>query len=88
LNAAIFLRELYPDKNEVVRALYDDIAPLKQDAQKLVFNLSLERWLELHTIESFTSEEDHGKRDGPSYLLYSTTKRYGVQGSSCIGDIR
>jgi hypothetical protein len=64
LNAAIFLRELYPDKNEVVRALYDDISSLKKEAQKLVFELSLERWLELHVIESFTPAEDRHKREG------------------------
>jgi hypothetical protein len=64
LNAAIFLRELYPDKNEVVRALYDDIAPLNKEGQKFVFEKSLERWLELHVIESITPAADRHKRDG------------------------
>jgi hypothetical protein len=64
VHAAIFLRELYPDKNEVVRALYDDIAPLKREAQKYVFEFSLERWLELHTVELATPEEDFEKRAG------------------------
>jgi len=36
LNATIFLRELYPDKNEVARALLDDTAHLKPEAQKYI----------------------------------------------------
>lgn len=64
VNAAIFLRELYPDKHEVVRALYDDIAPLKKEAQDYVFKFSSERWLDLHTVDSFTTEEDRRKPEG------------------------
>lgn len=64
LNAAIFLRELYPSKNEVVHALYDDIASLNKEAQKLVVETSLNRWLELHTVDSITPAEDRHKRDG------------------------
>ena len=30
VNAAIFLRELYPEKTEVARVLYDDIRDLKE----------------------------------------------------------
>jgi hypothetical protein len=64
LNAAIFLRELYPNKTEVVRALYDDIAALDKEAQKFVFERSLERWLELHTIETMTTSDDLRKPEG------------------------
>jgi hypothetical protein len=64
VNAAIFLRELYPDKQEVARALQDDIAPLKKEAQDYVFKFSSERWLDLHTVDSFTTEEDRRKPEG------------------------
>lgn len=64
LNAAIFLRELYPNKTEVLRALYDDIAPLKKEAQKFVFDTSLERWLELHTIDMMTPDKELQKPVG------------------------
>lgn len=64
VHAAIFLRELYPDKNEVVRVLHDEIAPLKKDAQDYVFKFSAERWLDLHTVEDFTPEADRHKPKG------------------------
>lgn len=51
LNTIIFLRELYPNKNEVARVLYDETSHLKPEAQEFVWKVSLERWLELHTIE-------------------------------------
>jgi hypothetical protein len=34
-NAAIFLRELSPNKNEVMRTLYQEISPLNKEAQAL-----------------------------------------------------
>jgi hypothetical protein len=64
LSAAIFLRELYPNKSEVARALYDDIAPLKEEVRKFVFDTSLNRWLDLHTIEMATATEDLRKSEG------------------------
>jgi len=62
LNAAIFLRELYPNEHEVVRALYDDIAPLKQEARKFIFEKSFDRWLATHTIE-LGDRGDHIEKD-------------------------
>jgi len=50
MSAAIFMRELYPNKTAVVRALYDDMQSLTREAQKFVFTQSLERWLETHTL--------------------------------------
>jgi len=58
LNAAIFLRELYPNTREVARALFDDIAPLKKDGKKYIFDISLDRWLETHTVE-LGFDDDH-----------------------------
>lgn len=66
LNAAIFLRELYPSKNEVVRALYDDISHLNKEAQKFLLEKSLERWIELHTMDfSFPSDDGEDDADEP-----------------------
>jgi hypothetical protein len=46
------------------RALYDDMASLKKDAQAYVLKYSLERWLETHTLQAFTPQEDDHKADG------------------------
>ena len=51
LNAAIFLRELYPKKEEVARTLYDDTHHLGGEAGKFVFETSFTRWLEIHTLD-------------------------------------
>lgn len=64
LNSAIFLRELYPNKKEVVRALYEETSPLNKEAQKFIFDKSLDRWLELHSVEMATSDEDRHKPEG------------------------
>jgi hypothetical protein len=68
LNAAVFLRELYPDKGEVARALYDDTSHLNREAQKFLFETSLNRWLEAHTIDLHLPE-DEGKADGDKHNL-------------------
>ncbi|MCX5494247.1 hypothetical protein OSH11_06020 [Kaistia dalseonensis] len=59
LNAAFFLRELYPRKTEVERILYEDMRHLKEEALKFVLKHSLERWLEVHTMDyPLVHEED------------------------------
>lgn len=50
-NAAMFLRELYPERDEVVRVLNKELAHLKDDAIKLVVDWSAERWIESHTSD-------------------------------------
>jgi hypothetical protein len=64
LNAAIFLRELYPNKTEVARVLYEEVSSLNEEARKFIFEKSLDRWLDLHTVEMWTSEEDSNKPAG------------------------
>jgi hypothetical protein len=59
VNAAIFLRELYPDRYEVEYTLYDDTAHLKPEARKFISEKSLERWIQLHTIEELAYNEKH-----------------------------
>lgn len=51
LNAAIFLRELYPRKEEVARTLFDDTRHLSTEAGKFVWETSFERWIEIHTLD-------------------------------------
>lgn len=61
LNAAVFLRELHPERDEVVRALYEDISHLRPEAIDFIMKTSTERWLELHDL-GFTvtgGDEDH-----------------------------
>lgn len=70
MNGAIFLRELYPNKKEVARALYDELAPLKDEARKFIFESSLERWIELHTIENMAPDEDLEKPEGERRNLF------------------
>lgn len=62
LFAAIFLRELYPSKNEIARALFTETQHLNDEAKKFIFERSLERFLELHTIEGV--DPDTSKADG------------------------
>jgi hypothetical protein len=61
-NAAIFLRELYPNKSEIARALHEDTQHLNGEAQKLLYEKSLERWLDVHTIDGV--DPDEGKNEG------------------------
>lgn len=61
--SAIFLRELYPDRKEVVRVLYDDLSELKEEAQKFVFEHSAERWIEAHTLNFDLSGDADGDRN-------------------------
>lgn len=58
LNAAFFLRELYPDKQEVGRIILDDMPHLKKEAQEFVFKISFERWLAAHTFDFGFGEDD------------------------------
>src|SRR5881275_1659307 len=51
LSAATFLREMYPTKKEVARVLLDDTNHLTKDAQQFIWDTSLSRWLELHTLD-------------------------------------
>lgn len=67
-NAAIFLRELYPDKREVMWALFDDISSLKPEARKFLFEKSLEHWLEIHTVELGYDDEHVNRGDKRNIL--------------------
>lgn len=56
LSAAYFLRELTPRREEVARMLFADAEHLTDEARKYVFERSLDRWLEVHTVtEAFAS---------------------------------
>jgi len=59
LNAANFVRELYPERSEVARVLHDDLAHLKSEAVEFVWRRSAENWIELHTIEDMAADQKH-----------------------------
>lgn len=67
LNAAIFMRELYPNKEEVVRTIYDMASKIDSEAQKFIYERSLDRWLEIHDME-FLSSGQHEKGEDPTIL--------------------
>ena len=69
LNAAIFMRELYPDRKEVGRVLFDDVSHLTKEAQKFIWQTSLNRWLEAHTFDfNFPDDEDVDDGDKQNVL--------------------
>jgi hypothetical protein len=55
---------------EVARALYDDTAHLKKDDQKFLHQTSLNRWLDLHTVDlGFEGDEDKPDGDKRNVLM-------------------
>lgn len=60
LQAVVFLRELYPNKQEVARMLLDETSHLNDEARKFLWETSLERWLDVHTLDFSLG----GKKDG------------------------
>jgi hypothetical protein len=89
-NAAIFLRELYPNKTEVVRTLYEDTQHLNKEARKFLFEKSLERWLEVHTIEGIDTDEDkdEGERRNVLPVAVGEIESEILRWQAAIGDLR
>jgi transposase len=83
LNAAMFLRELYPDKREVGRVLHRDICHLNEEAQKLLFEASFDRWLELHTLDFRAKRELVGTGCGGLWV-----ERRAAMAGAYAGDLR
>jgi hypothetical protein len=61
LYAAVFLREMHPSKQELVRVLSDDTSHLKEEAQKFLWEKSFEYWLESHKLDFNLSTNDFGE---------------------------
>src|SRR5438105_14947622 len=61
LYSAIFMRELYPNKLEVARALCDDLSHLKKETQELVLKKSYEYWETVHTLDFSITGDDERK---------------------------
>ena len=61
LYAAVFLREMYPSKRELIRVLYDDTNHLKEEAQKYLYEQSLEYWLDTHTLDFTLGSNEEGE---------------------------
>lgn len=69
LFAAIFLRELYPSKTEIARALFTETQHLNDEAKKFIFERSLEHFLELHTIEGVDPDTSKAEGDRANVLM-------------------
>ena len=61
LYTAVFLREVYPEKREFLRVLYDDTSHLKKEDQKFLSEKSLEYWLDTHTLDYSFGTNDKGE---------------------------
>ena len=61
LNTGMFLHELYPDREEFVRVLYDDFQELKPEAFKLAYETSFKRWMEAHKTDVPMGRNERGE---------------------------
>lgn len=50
MSTALFLHELFEDRKEIIRVLYEETNHLKEDAQRYVYQQSLERWIQSRTL--------------------------------------
>jgi predicted CopG family antitoxin len=50
MNTALFLHELFEEKKEIIRVLFDETSHLKEDAQRYVYQQALERWLQSRSL--------------------------------------
>ena len=69
LFAAIFLRELYPSKSEITRALFNETQHLNDEAKKFIFERSLDRFLDLHMIEGVDPDTSKPEGDRANILM-------------------
>ena len=58
MSTALFLRELINDRREITRVLLDDTSHLKEEAQKLLYEQSFERWLDSRTLPFSLGSDD------------------------------
>ncbi len=61
LYAAVFQYELYPSKRELIRVLYHETSHLKEEAQKYLFEKSLEYWVDTHELGFSLGPDDDGQ---------------------------
>lgn len=61
LYTAVFLREMYTEKSEFNRVLYDDASHLKKEELKFLSEKSLEYWLDTHTLDYNFGTNDNGE---------------------------
>lgn len=59
--AAVFLREVCPNKKEVARVLSEDASHLKEEARKFLYEKSLDYWLDTHTLEFWRGTNDYAE---------------------------
>lgn len=58
LGSAVFLREIHHSNKDVIRTLHADMPHFKEDAIKHLMDVSLNRWLETHTIDFWGDEDE------------------------------
>jgi hypothetical protein len=59
--AALFLREMNPNKKEIQRILYNETSHLKEDAQIFLWDKSLEHWLEERSLDFALGTSESGE---------------------------
>jgi hypothetical protein len=52
---------MYRNNREVARVIHDDASHLKKEAQKFLYEKSLEYWMELHTLDYSLASDDDGE---------------------------
>lgn len=61
LNAVLFLRELYPDRDQLKRAFFDETRHLKKEAQEFVWKTTQDRWLEERAVQGAVGTQEDEK---------------------------
>ena len=61
LYAAIFLREMRPDKREFNRVFNNDTSRLKEDQLKFIYDTSFEYWINTHTLDFSLAQNEDGE---------------------------
>lgn len=56
-NSIIFLRELYPNKDQIQDVFFDETQGLKKEACTYLWEKTLEKWLEEHSVDLLNTEE-------------------------------
>lgn len=54
----MFLRELYPNKNEIGRILLHDMEGISEEAQRFVWEKSLSMWIDTHTVDVLLDDDN------------------------------
>ncbi|MEM7222848.1 MAG: hypothetical protein AAF495_07720 [Pseudomonadota bacterium] len=73
LNAAIFMRELCSDDDEVARAILDDTPKLAEESQRFIWERSHERWVKGRTLDFVLAGDQNVKEEEKKNILTTPT---------------